>query len=316
MTQNHSISAQAFSPWALGAPLYMPAHRQDLVAIANGEKLPGLRSMIFCTEDAVAKQDIEQSLAHLGDCLPHFAEGTGRYRFIRVRNPKVLTRLLALPGIANIDGFVLPKFSEAVFDAYLKPLQSSGFWVMPTLESREVFDFPAMQALRERLCQPEFFSQVLMLRIGGNDLLNLLGIRRPRGMTIYDTPLRQVIAQLAAVFKPYRFELSAPVFEYLQDTATLQREIALDLAHGLTGKTAIHPDQIVPIQSAYAVEPTDYEMALSLTDTAAPAVFKMHGAMCEVATHQAWSRAILNRQRCYGVKSTGHKTVRLSSPMY
>ncbi|MDD1612626.1 MAG: HpcH/HpaI aldolase/citrate lyase family protein, partial [Methylococcaceae bacterium] len=146
----------------------------------------------------------------------------------------------------------------------------------------------------------EVAERILMLRIGGNDLMNLLGIRRPRRMTLYQTPLGHVIAQLVAHFKPYGFKLSAPVFEYLDDHDTLQQEIRQDLAHGLVGKTAIHPDQVREIENAYRVERTDYEMALSMNDSEAPAVFKMHDAMCEVATHRHWSDDIIARHATYG----------------
>jgi len=76
----------------------------------------------------------------------------------------------------------------------------------------------------------------------------------------------------------------------------------LDLAYGLIGKTAIHPTQVPIIEAAYAVDAEDYEMALSLNDGVAPAVFRMHNAMCEVATHQQWAESIINRQLCYGIK--------------
>jgi hypothetical protein len=45
-------------------------------------------------------------------------------------------------------------------------------------------------------------------------------------------------------------------------------------------------------------------MALSIIDHAAPAVFKMHNAMCEVATHQGWAENIINRYICYGIQDT------------
>ena len=290
------------SPWSLGAPLYMPAHRSDLAAIANGEKLDFLRSMIFCTEDAVSLDDMALSLKHLAACLPDFAPSNSRHRFIRPRNPKVLAKLLDLPGIERIDGFVLPKFTEQTAEAYFSLLRGTRFTVMPTLETREVFDIHAMQRLRERLLQPDIFPRILMLRIGGNDLLNLLGLRRPRGLTLYDTPLGLAVAQLVTVFKPYQFALSAPVFDYLNDTETLQREISLDLAHGLIGKTAIHPKQVPTIEACYSVEPDDYDMALNIVSANAPAVFKMHEAMCEVATHGQWAATVLTRQHCYGLK--------------
>jgi citrate lyase beta subunit len=291
---------KVFSPWCLGASLYMPAHRLDLMDCANGEKLPALRSMIFCTEDAVSHTDVDSSLRHLGLCLQGFRDTPQRFRFIRARNPEILSRLLDLPDIEKIDGFVLPKFNADVFHAYFDQLQGTHFKVMPTLETRDVFDVGAMRELRESLTQDAVFDRILMLRIGGNDLLNLLGIRRPRQMTLYETPLGHVIAQLVTTFKPYGFSLSAPVFEYLEDTVTLQKEIRLDLAHGLVGKTAIHPTQIPVIEAMFGVDQEDYEMALSLSHNSSPAVFRMHDAMCEVATHQQWGQDILNRWQYYG----------------
>ena len=130
--------------------------------------------------------------------------------------------------------------------------------------------------------------------------MNILGLRRPRQLTLYDTPLGNIISQLVTVFKPYNFDLSAPVFEYLNDNDTLQKEIQRDLAFGLIGKTAIHPSQIADIEAVYAVELDDYEMAVKLVDNTAPAVFKMHHSMCEVATHRQWATSILNRQQYYG----------------
>ncbi len=295
---------QPLCPWRLGASLYMPAHRADLASIANGDKLPNLRSMIFCTEDAVADHELRRSLEHLRDSLKDFIAVPNKFRFIRARNPGILSRLLDLPGIDKIDGFVLPKFNEGNFRAYFDQLQGSTFKVMPTLETRDVFDPAAMTALRVELSRQGVFDSVLMLRIGGNDLMNLLGIRRPRHFTLYQTPMAAVIAHLVCTFKPYGFQLSAPVFEYLNDRDTLQQEINLDLAHGLTGKTAIHPSQIFAIEACYAVSRDDYEMALSLCESQSPAVFKMHDAMCEIATHQQWAQAILDRQRCYGVHTS------------
>lgn len=299
-----SKSPKSFSPWCLGASLYMPAHRLDLMDCANGEKLAAVRSMIFCTEDAVSDADVHSSLRHLGLCLQGFRDMPGRFRFIRARNPGVLARLLALPGIEKIDGFVLPKFNESNFNAYFDQLQGTAFKVMPTLETRDVFDAGAMRELRQGLLQDDIFTRILMLRIGGNDLMNLLGIRRPRNMTLYETPLGHVIAQLVTTFKPYGFSLSAPVFEYLEDAATLQKEIRQDLAHGLIGKTAIHPTQVPIIEAMYGVDSEDYEMAVALNQSSSPAVFRMHDAMCEVETHKQWGRAIIDRRQHYGDRRT------------
>jgi len=214
----------------------------------------------------------------------------------------VLARLLALPAIGNIDGFVLPKLTLANFNAYFDQLGGCPFKIMPTLETQEVFDYGALCELRAALQQEAVRPNITLLRIGGNDLMSLLGIRRPRHMTLYETPLGPIIAQLLVVFRPFGFALSAPVFEYLNDIETLQKEICQDIAFGLTGKTAIHPAQIAIIETAYGVASEDAQMAARLCAENAPAVFKMHDAMCEVATHQRWALDILHRQHCYGVK--------------
>ena len=288
--------------WQLGAPLYVPASHPDLLKIANAEKIRFARSMIICTEDAIAEKDINRSLENLRKFLPYIHTMASRYRFIRVRNQDVLKRILDMPNIDKVDGFVLPKFNQVNRDAYLNELRNTQFWVMPTLETADVFNPSAMQDLAMSLVEDSIHSRILMLRIGGNDLLNLVGIRRPRGITLYETPIAGVISQLVTTYRPLGFSLSAPVYEYLTDHNTLNREISLDMAHGLIGKTAIHPSQIPLIEKHYAVSEKDYLEALSILDVNSPAVFKMHESMCEVSTHSVWAQQILFRHEYYGQK--------------
>jgi citrate lyase beta subunit len=294
------IKTNHLSGWVFGAPLYVPALHPELLKIANAEKIPFLKSMIICTEDAVAEKDVELSIQHLHSALPLMRRLTGRYRFIRPRNPKILQRMLNLPGIENIHGFVLPKFNHGNSEKYLRLLRDTDFLIMPTLETADVFDQSAARDMATLLNEDAIKPQVALVRIGGNDLLNLLGVRRMRGLTIYESPLSGLISQLAMLYKPLGFSLSAPVYEYLADSDTLDREIRLDIAHGLTGKTAIHPFQIPLIEKHYAVSREDHEAALSILDKNRPAVFKMHEAMCEVTTHSNWARQILYRYDCYG----------------
>ena len=64
------------------------------------------------------------------------------------------------------------------------------------------------------------------LRIGGNDLMHALGVRRTPGRTLYEGPLERVIGMLVGVFKPYGFMLSSPVYEVFDDLTTLAREVS------------------------------------------------------------------------------------------
>ncbi|MBY0525723.1 MAG: HpcH/HpaI aldolase/citrate lyase family protein [Gemmataceae bacterium] len=288
----------------LGASLYVPATRGQLAAIGNRQKYPHLRSVIFCTEDSIRDQDVPRALDNLAVALRRF-EAADLLRFVRVRNPAVLRALLTMEGVDRLSGFVLPKVTCRNLDDYFDVLpEDSAFSVMPTLETVEVFDPRAMLALRDRLLQDRYRRRIVSLRVGGNDLFNLLGLRRPRGRTVYDTPLGPTIAQLITTFRPHGFNLTAPVFEYLNGTNLLAREVENDLTFGLFGKAAIHPEQVAVIESHYRVRLEDLQAAEQIQDERAAPVFRLHDAMCEPATHGNWAALIHERARLYGVRGT------------
>lgn len=284
----------------LGASLYVPANHRNLEGIANGERLPQARSLIFCLEDAVADRDLSWALFNLSMVLANLRTDLPVERYVRVRNPEVMARVLAMPGSERLDGFVLPKITRHNFDGYFRLVRDTGHMLMPTIETAEAFDDDEMRRLRAVFEAPGVRHRILALRIGGNDLLALLGLRRPRGMTIYRTPLGAVIARLVTTFRPYGFVLTAPVFEYLDLPDLLDQEVNEDLAHGMVGKTAIHPTQIGAIERHYQVRPQDLAVARAILDQSAPAVFRMQDAMCEVATHRAWAERMVEQSRRFG----------------
>lgn len=286
------------NPLSLGASLYVPADRPDIVEIGNGVRYPALRSVIFCLEDAILPEQLPVALEHLRVALPHFRAAPTR-RFVRVRSPEVLAQVLALGAGAHLDGFVLPKITRPLFEQYLCLLEPwPQLSVMPVLETVEVFDAGAVADLRALFA--EVRPRVAAVRIGGNDLMNLLGVRRNPLRTVYETPLGPVIASLAAAFLPYEIPLTAPVFEGLAYPDVLAAEVERDLEHGLYGKTAVHPEQVTVIEALYAVSEADAEMAQRILEPGCPAVFSMHGTMCEPATHERWARTTLARADFFG----------------
>lgn len=285
----------------LGASLYVPATRGDLVALGSGRKYPRLRSLIFCTEDGIRPGEVDLALRRLAEALPRL-EPTPMLRFVRVRDPGVMERVLALPGIGQVDGFVLPKATRRSMRAYLSLLgPRDPFLLMPTLETEEAFDAREMAAFRDLVSGDAVRPRVLALRIGGNDLLHRLGVRRSPRRMIYDTAVGPVLSMLATTFLPHGFALTAPVFEGLAHPDVLQAEVVRDVEHGLLGKTAVHPDQVAQIEAMYAVEREELEMAQAMLAPGAPAVFRMHGVMCEEATHRRWARTICARAEIFGV---------------
>jgi citrate lyase beta subunit len=283
----------------LGATLYMPATRKDIAKILNQQKLMGLRSVVVCTEDSILEQELAPALINLQLALEQLRPSS-LLRFIRPRNPEVLSQLIRIPEITRIDGFVLPKINEKNLSVYAEMVaQIPNLILMPTLETEVAFSRKRLEVLCDELAKVG--NLILCLRIGGNDLLRLLGLRRPKHLTIYDTPLRNVINDIILTFRPAGYALSSPVFEYLDNHELLQREVELDIAHGLLTKTAIHPTQVPVIEAAYRICQRDMDLAKKVLEGGTPAVFKLNNQMVEPATHCAWAEQLLLQAELYGM---------------
>ncbi|WP_230351307.1 HpcH/HpaI aldolase/citrate lyase family protein [Lelliottia sp. WAP21] len=295
------------SPWNLGATLYMPATRDDIADAVMLGKIPGLRSLVICLEDAVSEADIPVALANLGRLLQELnecrcAQGNQDWPlvFIRPRNTEMGKWLTEQYDLSAIDGFVLPKFTLNSLPIWWRFMGGTHLCMMPTLETEDVFDVVQMRELATTLINHPCHERIIALRIGGNDLMNVVSLRRPRDLTLYDSPMGYVIKMLVSVFSPRDFALTAPVCEHIDDHEVMARELALDMAHGLVGKTAIHPCQIDIIEQALMVTQGEYSDALRILNST-QAVFKSQGAMCEPATHRRWAAGVLERARVYGL---------------
>ena len=284
-----------------GAALYVPATHRDVAAIAAAEKLAALRTIIFCLEDAVSDAELPQALDNMRHALRRLRQRAGFLRFVRVRHAENMAAVLRMEGATALDGFVLPKTTQSNIENYIRLLpEGAPYWIMPTLETREVFQDASMHAFAAYLERAPWRKRIVCLRIGGNDLLALLGMRRPRGRTLYETPLGCVVARLAGAFLPAGFALSAPVFEHVDDVQTLHREVEGDLAHGLHGKTAVHPAQVPLIECHYRIPHADVYAAQRILQPDAPGVFSLQQSMCEPATHRAWARTTLRAAQQFG----------------
>ncbi|NLW05656.1 MAG: HpcH/HpaI aldolase/citrate lyase family protein [Pseudomonadaceae bacterium] len=296
------------SPYSLGATLYMPALRSDILDTVFRKKLPQLRSLVVCLEDAIAEPDVPLALQKLDLLLTNIEQAGGRLAkgpllFVRPRNAEMAAALNDWPLIKHIDGFVLPKLGLSNLPIWSAAVTNPNLLLMPTLETAEVFNPSAMVELGLAL-KSTFEKRVLALRIGGNDLLGCLGLRRNPKTTLYDTPMGYAIPMLVSIMGVQGFALTAPVFEQLATPELLEAELELDIAHGLVGKTAIHPSQINIIQHSLRVSLDDLNSANILLSDSPPAVFKHNGAMCEPATHLKWAFNILQRAKWYGVKAS------------
>lgn len=289
------------SPIELGGSLYIPAVHNNVHAICNDQKYPTLRSCIIDTEDAINEEDLEPALQNIANMLEAYEPKTLRV-FIRPRSPLVLQQLLKIKNIDKIDGFSLPKFSTEIMREYAQVLYQSDhqFYIMPVLESLDLFSKERLEEIRSFLLSSKL--HVLTLRLGGEDMMQFLGLKRRCEDSIYElvAPSR-VIADVLTCFKPYGFNITATVFNCIHQSRLYEENVKEDLRQGLTGKTIIHPNQIDPLNEAYKVSAQEYQMARKMLDERTKAIIVQDGQMGEKFAHSSWAKIILERYRFFGL---------------
>lgn len=328
---------------ALGATLYTPATHPDLTGSLRRCALRGVVSTVLCLEDAVADHQVPAAEENLVAALrSHAAEGSrsgvetgtggapadeeGPLVFVRVRCAEQVARVVdALGGDARVlTGFVLPKVTaataEPMLDAVARSSRSVGhrLLAMPVLESAPVMHAetrPAELAALARIFA-ERRDDVLAVRLGTTDLAGLYGLRRPRGLTVYDVALlSDLIGDVVNVLgraDGSGFVVTGPVWERFGGSVAhdaLVREVGLDLANGLLGKTVIHPRQAAVVHAAAVVSHDDLADARDVVALEAAGggvgASRAGASMNEARPHGAWARAVLARADVFGVARAG-----------
>lgn len=298
------FGSQMFAAYSLGATLYMPVIHPKVPDIVSGLSPSPASSIVLCLEDALHEADVEQGIRTLTELLKSRPgdKGSRPQVFIRPRSYDMACRLRAIDGITQMDGFVLPKARTETAPDWISLLSGTTLKLMPTIETPEFFDPARLIQFRDLLLSagPD---RIAAVRIGGNDLLGAMALRRVRGMTAYEGPLGWFLSMAASILIPAGIPVSAPVFDIIEDLDTLRREVARDVEMGFVSKTAIHPAQVPIIEGALGVSETDLRAARAILERNAGAVFQIGGVMCEPATHAAWARRTLARAEHFGCRS-------------
>lgn len=293
---NHAIE--------LGATMYVPATHEQLWDVTQGIKFPLIKSIAVCLEDAVLEADVQTAMVNLKNLLQKRLDHpdlTAPAVFIRPRNIEMAKHIVDWDLNQTFNGMILPKFTIHNLKNWMDILPAN-LQYMPTLETKEIFDVAHNIDLQQALKYD--FHKTLCLRIGGNDLLSCLNLRRPKNTTIYETPVGILISQLAGLFIPDGFQLSSPVCEHFENIRLLQQEIQQDMNNGIYTKTAIHPTQVSHIHLALQVDPQEFHEAQQILSSTAKSVFKSHGSMLEPATHKNWAEMILLRYQTFGLNKS------------
>ncbi|MFZ1301982.1 MAG: HpcH/HpaI aldolase/citrate lyase family protein [Candidatus Microsaccharimonas sp.] len=296
----------------LYTPATTPIAKQ--LAIVNNEGVEGARRVVLCTEDSIREDDVNLAVDTLRSVLQQMKRDTAVTSYVRVRNPEVMRRLLEMPGVEKLQGFVVPKADPDHFREYAEQIVGSDFTVMPILESSRMFDANYRTSLFNGL--RDYAEMIECLRIGVNDLMGYLGIRRSTdGFTVYDTPVGVLVNQIINEFRGVGgFTITAPVFECYDEKydALLVKEVQQHILNGLYGQTVIHPRHLGIIRDLYAVDERDLESARGILGYSS-AVVGLNGRMDEYTTHWRWATTILERFELFGVAPDKESVAKLTA---
>ncbi|MFD8724945.1 MULTISPECIES: HpcH/HpaI aldolase/citrate lyase family protein [Streptomyces] len=212
---------------------------------------------------------------------------------------------------------------------------------MPVLETPELMYRETRVDALEGIARAvdKYRDKVLALRLGVTDFCSSYGLRRAPDMTAYDVQIiASVIADVVNMLgraDGTGFTVTGPVWEYfrvpermfkpmlrsspfLEGQAVelrerliehamdgLLREISLDQANGLLGKTCIHPSHVIPVHALSVVSHEEFSDAQDILRPERGGGGVLRSAytnkMNEVKPHRAWAERTMLRAEVFGV---------------
>ncbi len=284
----------------LGGTLFVPASHKNLQPILLKEKYPQLRSLVIDFEDGLDPSEIENSYENVKSILKLCNEKSP-FVFIRPKDQDHLKEILKMEDIDNIDGFVLPKFSLTNKEKYFDVLEKKDFYIMPSIEGNELFEYDKLKELKNFLLT--YKEKILLVRFGLEDMLRQLNLKRGCEYSIFDLAVGNVVfGNFIAVFKSSGFAISGGVYPCFKNYEGFKKDISRDLKEGLFSKTIIHPDQIELVNEMYKVDKQEYNESLQLLESQ-NVVFNQNNKMAEKYTMSGFAEFIKNRAEVYGIKN-------------
>ena len=229
------------------------------------------------------------------------------------------------------------EFLEAIEAASV--VAGRRLYAMPVLESPELAfrETRASALLGVQSMLEKYRESILAVRIGATDLCSAYGLRRTRELTIYNVhvianvisdivnvlgragesgyvitgPVWEYFAQHERIFKPQLRE--TPFVEHDErplrlrmidaDLDGLIREIVLDQANGLTGKTVIHPSHVTAVHALSVVSHEEYVDACDILEAerGGAKASGYRNKMNESKPHRAWAEQLVRRAKVFGV---------------
>ncbi|NHC43688.1 HpcH/HpaI aldolase/citrate lyase family protein [Motilibacter aurantiacus] len=241
----------------------------------------------------------------------------------------VVPKFTDLSGVAYLDEL-----------AELRAATGLRLFLMPVLESPEIVYRETRTDVLVGVARllGKHRDMVLAVRIGATDLCSAYGIRRDRELTIYDVhPVASAIGDIVNVLgrsDESGFVVTGPVWEYFSahervfrpllrttpfeenDARGLRhelvdggmdgllREVQLDKANGLTGKTVIHPAHVGVVHAMSVVSHEEWSDARDVLGSASRGGVSRSdygNKMNESKPHTSWALRTMRRAEVFGV---------------
>ncbi|MFE7972943.1 HpcH/HpaI aldolase/citrate lyase family protein [Streptomyces shenzhenensis] len=301
-------------------------------SIDDADVVAGEENLVRQFADLASRQDAQLPLLFIRVRHPEQIPD-----LVRRLGPSV--RLLSgfvLPKFTEERGI---PFLEALTGA--EAASGRRLFAMPVLESPELLYRESRVESLEGILRAvdKYRDRVLALRLGVTDFCSSYGLRRAPDMTAYDVQIvASVIADVVNMLgraDGTGFTVTGPVWEYfrvpermfkpmlrsspfLEGQAVelrerliehamdgLLREISLDQANGLLGKTCIHPSHVLPVHALSVVSHEEFSDAQDILrpDRGGGGVLRSAytNKMNEVKPHRAWAERTLLRAEVFGV---------------
>lgn len=260
---------------------------------------------------------------------------------VRLLSGFVLPKFTEKHGAPFLEALVAAEAEPATADA----LAGRPLYGMPVLESPELLHLETRVDTLAGIARSvdAYRDRILALRLGVTDFCSAYGLRRPPDMTAYDVQIvAHIIADVVNVLgraDGSGFTITGPVWEYFRlqermfkpmlrrspfteghadalraeliehDLDGLLREIELDRANGLLGKTCIHPSHVQPVHALSVVSHEEYSDARDILrperDGGGVLRSTYTNKMNEVKPHRAWAERTLRRAEVFGVAKAG-----------
>lgn len=312
--------------YSVGALLYCPANNESIASSLLTEKFGDKFSLALCLEDTINDNHVaeaEKILLHSFDTIYKTHRAHNFYLpkiFIRVRCPEQIKRLTEEMGTSRniLSGYIAPKFSLENADEYISAIKNVNrkfqqpIYLMPIFESPTLIHlqsrYSILYELKAKLDAIE--EMVLNIRVGGNDLCHMFGLRRHINESIHDVkPVESIFSDILTVFE-MDYVVSGPVWEYYNGLgweSGLRQEISQDLLCGFIGKTVIHPNQIAVVNDALRVPENDLKDAKAILNWDKNSNRLVSGninreRMNEYKTHSNWALKTIFISEYYGTK--------------